>query len=166
VETGGAFWLLDEIAIIRPYIKRIAAEQVQVLKLVVCPDNMATLACEDGNYNVAFTKEIAITDVFRSMKSRSGLRTTRSVCPASTEAAHCVDGGPVKNSRTLFVSNARDVSGKPYGPGSTRWRRRRLAAPDKNSRPMRATILSRAQTVWGWRYFFRVTMVAKNSVAS
>ena len=61
-DEGGAYWLLDEIAIIQPYDKRVAAEEFQVWKLVVRPDRKATLSCEDGNGNVVFTKEIEYTD--------------------------------------------------------------------------------------------------------
>ncbi len=61
-DEGGAYWLLDEIAIIQPYDKRIAAEPFQVWKLVVRPDRTATLTCEDGNDNLVFTKEIPFTD--------------------------------------------------------------------------------------------------------
>jgi hypothetical protein len=61
-ERAGAYWLLDEIALIQPYDKRVAAEEFQVWKLVVRPDRTATLTCEDGNYNVVFSKEIAYTD--------------------------------------------------------------------------------------------------------
>src|SRR5262249_58391805 len=61
-EAGGAYWLVDEIALIQPYDKRVAAEEFQVWKLAVRPDTTATLTCEDGNDNVVFTKEIAFTD--------------------------------------------------------------------------------------------------------
>jgi hypothetical protein len=61
-EAGGAYWLLDEIAIIQPYDKRVAAEEFQVWKLAVRPDHTATLTCEDGNSNTVFTKEIEFTD--------------------------------------------------------------------------------------------------------
>jgi hypothetical protein len=61
-EAGGAFWLLDEIALIQPYDARVAAEEFQVWKLTVRPDRTATLVCEDGNYKVVFSKEIAFTD--------------------------------------------------------------------------------------------------------
>src|SRR5438128_1345722 len=61
-QAGGAYWLLDEIAIIQPYDRRIAAEEFQVWKLVVRPDRTATLTCEDGNYNVVFTRQIEFTD--------------------------------------------------------------------------------------------------------
>ena len=37
-EHGGAYWLLDEIAIIQPYNKPVAAEEFQVWKLAVRPD--------------------------------------------------------------------------------------------------------------------------------
>lgn len=61
-EAGGAFWLLDEIALIQPYEARISAEDFQVWKLTVRPDRSARLACEDGNGNAVFAKEIEYTD--------------------------------------------------------------------------------------------------------
>jgi hypothetical protein len=61
-DTAGAHWLLDEIAIIQPYDKRVAAEEFQLWILRVTPDAKATLSCEDGNGNAVFTKEIPFTD--------------------------------------------------------------------------------------------------------
>ena len=61
-DAGGAYWLLDEIAIIQPYEKAVAAEEFQVWTLNVRADQTATLSCEDGNGNVVFTKEIEFTD--------------------------------------------------------------------------------------------------------
>src|SRR6202142_3799198 len=61
-EHGGAYWLLDQIAIIQPYDKAVAAEEFQVWKLVVRPDRTATLNCEDGNYNVVYTQQLELTD--------------------------------------------------------------------------------------------------------
>jgi hypothetical protein len=61
-EHGGAYWLLDEIAIIQPYNKAVAAEEFQVWKLTVNPDRSATLSCDDGNSNIVFTKKIEHTD--------------------------------------------------------------------------------------------------------
>jgi len=61
-EHGGAYWLLDEIAIIQPYNKAVAAEEFQVWKLAVRPDRTATLTCDDGNGNIVFTKQIEYTD--------------------------------------------------------------------------------------------------------
>ncbi len=55
-EHGQAYWLLDEIALIQPYDKSIAAEEFQVWKLEVQPDKTATLACDDGNGHVVFSK--------------------------------------------------------------------------------------------------------------
>ena len=60
-EHGGAYWLLDEIAIIQPYNKAVSAEEFQV-KLAVGPDRTATLTCDDGNGNIVFTKEIEFAD--------------------------------------------------------------------------------------------------------
>ena len=59
-EHGGAYWLLDEIAIIQPYSKRVAAEKFQLWKLKVNPDRSATLTCDDGNNNIVFTKTIGV----------------------------------------------------------------------------------------------------------
>jgi hypothetical protein len=61
-DQGGAYWLLDEIALIQPYDHRVAAEEFQVWRLVVRPDRTATLTCGDGNGNIVFTKEIEYTD--------------------------------------------------------------------------------------------------------
>ena len=61
-EHGEAYWLLDEIALIQPYDKNVAAEEFQVWTLTVRPDKTSTLACDDGNGNVVFSKEIPYTD--------------------------------------------------------------------------------------------------------
>ena len=61
-DQGGAYWLLDEIAIIQSHDARVAAEEFQVWKLVVRPDRTAVLTCEDGNDNIVFTKQIDYTD--------------------------------------------------------------------------------------------------------
>jgi hypothetical protein len=61
-DAGGAYWLLDEIALAQQYIKDVAAEPFQVWKLAVNADNSATLACEDGNGNTVFRKKIEFTD--------------------------------------------------------------------------------------------------------
>jgi hypothetical protein len=61
-DEGGAYWLLDIIAIAQRHDKRIAAEEFQTWKLVVRPDRTATLTCEDGNYNVVSTQELEFTD--------------------------------------------------------------------------------------------------------
>jgi len=60
--TQPGYWLLDEIALAQRYVKEVAAEEFQVRKLAVKDDDSATLVCEDGNYNVVFTKAIEFTD--------------------------------------------------------------------------------------------------------
>jgi hypothetical protein len=55
-DRAGAYWLLDEIALIQP------PEEFQAWKLVVRPDRTATLTCDDGNGQIVFTKEIQYTD--------------------------------------------------------------------------------------------------------
>lgn len=61
-DTAGAYWLIDEIAIIQPYEGAVAAEGFQVWKLKARPDHTATLSCEDGNMNTVYSKEIEFTD--------------------------------------------------------------------------------------------------------
>ncbi|TWB09337.1 hypothetical protein FBZ89_14221 [Nitrospirillum amazonense] len=61
-DAGGAYWLLDEIALAQRYEAAVAAEEFQVWKLMVKPDHSAVLACEDGNGNQVFSKPITFTD--------------------------------------------------------------------------------------------------------
>ena len=61
-DQAGAYWLLDEIAIIQPHNARVAAEGFQVWKLTVNADQTGVLTCEDGNDNVVYTKSIEYTD--------------------------------------------------------------------------------------------------------
>ena len=60
-ETGGAYWLIDEIAFGQAN-QKIAAEKFQVWRLKVNSDQTATLSCSDGNGRIAFTKLIEYTD--------------------------------------------------------------------------------------------------------
>ena len=61
-DQAGAYWLLDEIAIIQPHNARVAAEEFQVWTLAVNADQTGVLTCDDGNDNVVYTKEIEYTD--------------------------------------------------------------------------------------------------------
>ena len=61
-EPGGAYWLLDIIAIAQQHELRVAQEEFQVWKLQVRPDRSATVLCDDGNGNVVYTQEIPFTD--------------------------------------------------------------------------------------------------------
>lgn len=61
-DEGGAYWLLDAIAICQRCEKRVVAEAFQVWKLTVRDDCSATLVCEDGNDNVVYTQPIEFTD--------------------------------------------------------------------------------------------------------
>ena len=61
-EKGGAYWLLDEIALSQKYQPEVAAEPFQLWKLTVREDRTATLACQDGNCRTVFAKNIAFTD--------------------------------------------------------------------------------------------------------
>jgi hypothetical protein len=61
-DEGGAYWLLDAIAIAQLCEKAVAAEEFQVWKLQVNADRTANLVCEDGNRNIVYTQHIEFTD--------------------------------------------------------------------------------------------------------
>ena len=62
-DAGGAYWLLDEIALAQRYQQKVAAEEFQSWTLTVDLTNQtATLTCDDGNGNAVFTKAIEYTD--------------------------------------------------------------------------------------------------------
>lgn len=61
-DEGGAYWLLDTIALLQRSNKRIAAEEFQVWKLAVRSDRTSTLTCEDGDTNVVYTQQLEFTD--------------------------------------------------------------------------------------------------------
>jgi hypothetical protein len=62
-DAGGAYWLLDEIALAQRSEKAVAAEEFQVWTLTVdVSRHTATLTCDDGNGEIVFTKAIAFTD--------------------------------------------------------------------------------------------------------
>jgi hypothetical protein len=61
-ESAGAYWLLDEIALAQKGEPKVAAEEFQVWKLMVKPDQTGILTCEDGNDTAVFTKALDYTD--------------------------------------------------------------------------------------------------------
>ena len=62
-DEGGAYWLLDAIALCQRTEKHVAAEEFQVWTLKVdLEKRRAVLACDDGNGNVVFSKKIEFTD--------------------------------------------------------------------------------------------------------
>lgn len=62
-EAGGAYWLLDEIALANRYQSRVRAEEFQVWTLTRDQKgNGATLDCGDGNGNTVYRKRIPFTD--------------------------------------------------------------------------------------------------------
>ena len=66
------------------YDQNVAAEEFQVWTLTVRPDKTATLACDDGNGNVVFSKEIPYTD-FPLDTIKLYFATTSSTCPVSID---------------------------------------------------------------------------------
>jgi hypothetical protein len=61
-DHGGAYWLLDAIAIAQAHDRKVAAEEFQLWKLAVAANHTATLTCEDGNGNTVYTQKIEFTD--------------------------------------------------------------------------------------------------------
>jgi hypothetical protein len=61
-DQAGAYWLLDEIAILQAHDARVAAEEFQVWKLAVEVDQTGVLTCDDGNGRVVFSKRLEYTD--------------------------------------------------------------------------------------------------------
>jgi len=60
-EAGSAYWLVDEIAFAQS-IPAVTAEEFQKWHLKVNTDHTATLACDDGNGRIVFSREIEFTD--------------------------------------------------------------------------------------------------------
>jgi hypothetical protein len=60
-EQGGAYWLLDEIALAQKFSPVVKAQPFQVWKLTV-NDRRGLLTCDDGNGIVVYTKSIPFTD--------------------------------------------------------------------------------------------------------
>jgi hypothetical protein len=60
-DQGGAYWLLDEIALAQKFSAAVKAEPLGVWKLSV-GDRRGLLTCDDGNGNVVYTKPIQFTD--------------------------------------------------------------------------------------------------------
>ncbi|MEM6837871.1 MAG: DUF6876 family protein [Cyanobacteria bacterium P01_C01_bin.120] len=61
VENADCYWLLTEIISVQDQ-PAICAEPFQVWHLTVTNEQAATLACEDGNDNIVFSKDIPYTD--------------------------------------------------------------------------------------------------------
>jgi len=61
-DEGGAYWLLDAIAICQQYEKAVSAQEFQAWKLKVNEDRTASLVCDDGNDNIVYTQHIEYTD--------------------------------------------------------------------------------------------------------
>jgi len=61
-DEGGAYWLLDAIAITQLYEKGVACEGFQIWTLKVKDDRTASLVCDDGNDNIVYTQHIEFTD--------------------------------------------------------------------------------------------------------
>jgi len=61
-DEGGAYWLLDAIALCQRHERRVAAKPFQVWRLTVREDRTASLVCDDGNDNIVYAQHIEFTD--------------------------------------------------------------------------------------------------------
>jgi hypothetical protein len=62
-DHGGAYWLLDEIALAQILECKVRAEEFQVWKLTVdLGKHSAVLTCEDGNDRTVLSRDIGFTD--------------------------------------------------------------------------------------------------------
>lgn len=61
-EKGGAYWLIDAIALAQLTEKEVASEAFQVWTLRVHEDRSALLVCDDGNDNLVYAQTFACTD--------------------------------------------------------------------------------------------------------
>jgi hypothetical protein len=61
-DAGGAYWLIDEIALAQEFDDRLAAEPFQVWTLAVNENSTAVLICDDGNLHPLAMKQIPYTD--------------------------------------------------------------------------------------------------------
>jgi hypothetical protein len=61
-DEGGAYWLLDAIAIAQFFERGVTGEEFQVWTLKVNEDRTASLVCDDGNGSIVYTQHIAFTD--------------------------------------------------------------------------------------------------------
>lgn len=61
-EHGGAYWLLDEIALSQKSEPALAKEGFQVWTLKVAQDASGVLTCEDGDLREVYRKELIYTD--------------------------------------------------------------------------------------------------------
>ena len=61
-EHGGAYWLLDIIAIAQRHDGQVSAELFQVWTLTVSSKQTGTVTCEDGNGKEVYRQELDYTD--------------------------------------------------------------------------------------------------------
>lgn len=61
-QEGGAYWLLDVIALAQCADKRLSRAPFQVWALAVRADRCATITVEDGNYKMLWTHTVEYTD--------------------------------------------------------------------------------------------------------
>lgn len=61
-DAGGAYWLLDEIALAQKFNEEVSGLEFQCWTLTVAEDKTACLKCDDGNGQIAYSKRIPFTD--------------------------------------------------------------------------------------------------------
>ena len=61
-QYGGAYWLIDTIAIAQTHVKAVMSEKFQLWTLKVNPDSTALLTCGDGNNRIVYSQSLSFTD--------------------------------------------------------------------------------------------------------
>jgi hypothetical protein len=61
-DKGGAYWLIDEIALAQRYQPNVMKQAFQLWKLLVSEESTGVLTCADGNGATVYEKAIPYTD--------------------------------------------------------------------------------------------------------
>jgi hypothetical protein len=75
-DKGGAYWLIDEIALAQCYQPKVMKQEFQLWKLTVSEDSAALLTCGDGNGATVYEKAGSARDTCKNFRFalRAGCR--------------------------------------------------------------------------------------------
>ena len=107
-DAGGAYWLIDEIAIAQRFEKAVAAEEFQVWKLTVNPDRTRAVSPARTATAAPSSRRRSPTPTSRPRASSSGSRTARSICRASIER-----GGLAASNIIVAINTPPEASRRP-----------------------------------------------------
>ena len=107
-EAGGAYWLLDEIALAQAFNRKVKAEPFQVWTLTRnASGSGAVLRCEDGNNGHIYTKRIPFTDFPLREPSRCGSKTIPFISQANDEEYETYGAVNSRLSPDLYAAQVR-----------------------------------------------------------